>query len=76
MDGDLKHHSGDGDKKSSPRKRNTKGKMVVLGCLTNSCEKKKSKRQRREGKIYPFEHRVPRTHGEIRKPSLVISSKK
>ena len=27
--------------------------MVVLGALTNSCEKKRSKRQRRKGKIYP-----------------------
>ena len=28
-----------------------KGKMVVGGGLTNSCEKKRSKRQRRKGKI-------------------------
>ena len=35
--------------------------MVICGGLTNSCEKKRSKRQRRKGKIYPFECRVPRT---------------
>ena len=29
-----------------------KGKTVVGGGLTNSCEKKRSKRQRRRGKIY------------------------
>ena len=32
-----------------------KGKMVVCGGLTNSCEKKRSERQRRKGKICPFE---------------------
>ena len=34
------------------------GNMVVQGGLTNSCEKKRSKTQRRKGKIYPFESRV------------------
>ena len=34
--------------------------MAVKGGLTNSCEKKRSKRQRRKGKIYPFECRVPK----------------
>ena len=29
--------------------------MVVLGGLTNSYEKKRSERQRRKGKIYPFD---------------------
>ena len=38
-----------------------KGKMVICEGLTHSCEKKRSKRQRRKGKIYPFECRVPRT---------------
>ena len=37
-----------------------KGKMVVGGGLTNSCEKKRCERQRRKGKIYPFECRVPK----------------
>ena len=32
--------------------------MAVWGGLTNSCEKKRSKKQRRKGKIYPFECRV------------------
>ena len=39
----------------SPRKRNEKSKMAVWGGLTNSCEKKRSEKQRRKGKIYPFE---------------------
>ena len=32
-------------------KKCKKGKMVVWGGLTNSCEKKRSKKQRRKGKI-------------------------
>ena len=35
-----------------------KRKMAVWGGLTNICEKKRSERQRRKGKIYPFECRV------------------
>ena len=31
-----------------------KSKMAVWGGLTNSCEKKRSERQRRKGKIYPL----------------------
>jgi len=34
------------------------GKMVVWGGLTKSWEKKKSERQRRKWKIYPFECRA------------------
>ena len=30
-------------------------KMAVWGGLTNSCEKKGSKKQRRKGKIHPFD---------------------
>ena len=29
-----------------------KGKMAVWGGFTNSCEKKRSKKQRKKGKIY------------------------
>ena len=36
-------------------KKCKKTKMAVWGGLTNSCEKKRSKKQRRKGKIYPFE---------------------
>ena len=35
----------------SPWKRNVKSKMAVRGGLTNSCEKKRSEKQRRQGKI-------------------------
>ena len=33
------------------KKEMQKGKMAVWGGLTNSCEKKRSEKQRREGKI-------------------------
>ena len=37
----------------------------------NSCEKKRSKRQRRKGKMYPFECRVPKSSKErLKKPFL------
>ena len=51
--------------------------MAVWGGLTNSCEKKRSEKQRRNGKIYPFECRVPKNgQGEIKKLSSVINAKK
>ena len=46
-----------------PRKRNAK-KQNGWGGLTNSCE-----RQRRKGKMHPFECRVSKNSKEIRKPS-------
>ena len=42
-----------------------KCKMAVWGGLTNSCEKKRSERQRRKIKIYPAECRVPKNSKEI-----------
>ena len=44
-------------------KKMQKGKMVVWGGLTNSCEKR-SERQRRKRKISPFECRVPKNSKE------------
>ena len=41
-----------------------KGTMVVRGGLTNICEKKRSKKQRRKGKIFPFECRVAKNSKE------------
>ena len=38
--------------------------MVVWGGLTNSCEKKRGQKQRRKGKIYPFECSVPKNSKE------------
>ena len=41
-----------------------KSKMAVSRSLTNSCEKKRIERQRRKGKIFPFECRVPEKSNE------------
>ena len=53
------------ESRPSPRKKNAKSKMAVSGGLTNSCEKKRNKKQRRKGKIYPFECRWVYLHGYI-----------
>ena len=47
-----------------------KSKMSVWGGLTNSCEKKRSEKQRRKGKIFPFEGIAPKNNKEIFKKSL------
>ena len=41
-----------------------KRKMVVWGGLTNSCDMKRSKKQRKKGKIFPFECKVPKNSQE------------
>ena len=53
-----------GIKTISKKKTCKKSKMAVWGGLTNSCEKKRSKKQRRKGKIYPFECRAPKISKE------------
>ena len=55
---DSRHCTRDRDQDHRQEQEMQKGKMVVWGGLTNSCEKKRSKRQRRKGKIYSFECRV------------------
>ena len=51
--------------KTIPKKKKCKkGKMAVWGGLTDSCEKKRGEKQRRKGKIYPFECRVPKNSKE------------
>ena len=60
----LRHCTGGSDQDHPQEKEMQKGKMVVWGGLTNSCEKKKSERQKRKGKIYPFEYRVPKNSKE------------
>ena len=55
---------GDRNQDHSQEKEMQKSKMAVGGGLTNSCEKKRSEKQRRKGKIYPFECRVPKNSKE------------
>ena len=51
--------------KTIPKKKKCKkSKMAVWGGLKNSCEKKRSERQNRKGKIYPFGCRVPKNSKE------------
>ena len=42
-----------------------KSKMAVWGGLANSCEKKRREKQKRKGKIYPFECRFPKNNTVI-----------
>ena len=76
MDRGSRHCTGGRDQDHPQRKEMQKGKMVVRGGLTNSCEKKRSEKQRRKGKIYPLECRVLKNSTEIRKPFSVINAKK
>ena len=65
MDRGSWHCIGGTDQDHSKEKAMQKGKMVVWWALTESWEKKRSKRQRRKGKIYPSESRVPKNSKEI-----------
>ena len=47
-----------------------KSEMAVRGGLINSSKKKRSKKQRRKGKIYPFECRVPKNSKRDKKAFL------
>ena len=61
----IKKKSKKKKKKEHPHgKEMQKRKMTVWGGLTNSCEKKRSEKLRRKGKIYPFECRVPKNTKE------------
>ena len=62
--------------KPSPRKRMQKSKMAVWGGLTNSCEKKRSKKQREKERYTHLNAEFQRITGDIRKPSSVINAKK
>ena len=59
MDGGSWHCTGDRNQDHPHGKEMQKSKMAVWGGLTNSCEKNRSEKQRKKGKIYSFEYRVP-----------------
>ena len=54
------HCTGGSDQNHPQEKEMQKGTVVVWGGLKNSWEKKRSYRQTRKGKIYPFECWVPK----------------
>ena len=64
MDRGSSHCTECGDKNHPKEKEMKKGKMVVQECLTNNQENKRSKKQRREKKIYPTECKVPENSKE------------
>ena len=54
----------------SPWKRNAKKQNGCLRSFTNSCEKKRSQKQRRKGKIYPLNVEFQRTARRDKKAFL------
>ena len=64
MDRGSWHRTGDRDQDHPQEKEMQKSKMAVWGGLTNSCEKKRSEKQRIKGKTFPFECRVPKNSKE------------
>ena len=48
------------ESRPSPRKRNAKKQNGCLWRPYNTCEKMGSEKQRRKGKIYPLECKVPK----------------
>ena len=53
-----------GSMKIPKKKKCKKEKKNDWGGLTNSCEKKRSEKQRTKGKIYPYECRVTKNSKE------------
>ena len=64
------HCIGHRDQDHPQEKEMKKSKMAVWRDLTNSCENKRSKKQRRKGKMYPFEFRVPKNSEREKKAFL------
>ena len=60
----MRFMTGDRDQDHPHGKEMQKSKMAVWGGLTNICEKKRSEKQRRKVKIYPFECRLPKNSKE------------
>ena len=60
----------------SPRKRNAKRQNGCLRRAYNTCEKKRSKKQRRKGKIYPLNAEFQRTARRDKKAFLSDHCKK
>ena len=70
MGGGSGHCIGDREQVHPQEKEMESSKMAILGGLTNSCEKKRSEKQRQKEKIYPFECRGPKNGKESKKAFL------
>ena len=57
---DIVQHRDQDHPHGNAKKEMQKSKMAVWGGLTNSCEKKRSEKPRRKGKIQASECRVPK----------------
>ena len=64
MDSSSWHCTGGRDQEHPHGKEMQKSKMAVWGGLTKCCEKKRSEKQRRKGKILASECRVPKNSKE------------
>ena len=64
MDCGSGHCTEERDEDHPHGKETQKSKIAVWGGLTNSCIKKRGEKQRRKGKIYLLEHRVPKNSKE------------
>ena len=64
MDGRSWHCTRGSDQDHDQEKEMQNGKLVGWEGLTNSCEKKRSKKERRKGKMYSSECRVPKNSKE------------
>ena len=73
MDGGSWHCTGGTDQDHPQEKEMQKSKMGVWGGLTNSCEKKKSEKKRKDIPIWMQSSKEEQ--GEIRKTYSVISAK-
>ena len=70
MDGGLWHCTGDRDQDHPHGKEMQKSKMAVWGGLTNSCEKKRSKKQRRKERYTHLNAEFQRIESRDKKASL------
>jgi len=61
---EVLHCTGGSDHSHPQEKEMQQGKMVVKGGLRNGREMKRSKRQRRKGKINSIKYRVPENSKE------------
>ena len=57
-------------------KQMQKGKMVIWGGLTNSCERREVKGKEEKERYTHLMHSSKEYQGEIRKPSSMINAKK
>ena len=76
MDRGWQHCAGKRDQNHPQEKEVQKGKMVVLGGLTNIFEKKRSERQGVKERYTHLNAEFQRIATEIRKPSSAINAKK